>query len=138
MLEMNFMHWTYAGRETSRLGSRALGPWFIADCADGKIFALSVEEDQWQRLVELMGNPDWATDEIFQDRLARGAEPGRLKAADERLARRMEGAGALPRRRRSNRIPFAPVNTMEQMYDNEHLALTASSSSPSTNRASDA
>ena len=40
MLEMNLMHWTYAGRETSRLGSRALGPWFIADCLDGKIFAV--------------------------------------------------------------------------------------------------
>src|SRR5208337_4481120 len=37
MLEMNYMHWTYAGRETSRLGQRLLGPWFILDCADGKI-----------------------------------------------------------------------------------------------------
>ena len=72
MLEMNLMHWTYAGRETSRLGSRAVGPWFIADCSDGKIFVMTVEEDQWQRLVELMGHPDWASDEIFRDRLARG------------------------------------------------------------------
>jgi crotonobetainyl-CoA:carnitine CoA-transferase CaiB-like acyl-CoA transferase len=65
MLEMNFMHWTYAGRETSRLGSRALGPWFIADCQDGKIFVLSVEEHQWKNLVKLMGDPEWANEEIF-------------------------------------------------------------------------
>jgi len=56
MLEMNLMHYTYAGRETSRLGNRALGPWFIADCADGQIFVLAVEEDQWKRLVDFMGS----------------------------------------------------------------------------------
>ena len=44
MLEMNFMHWTYAGRESRASGSRALGPWFLADCKDGKVFVLAVEE----------------------------------------------------------------------------------------------
>ena len=80
MLEMNLMHWTYAHRETSRLGSRLLGPWFIADCADGKIFALAVEEEQWKRLVELMGNPEWASEEIFKDRVSRGRTMDALKA----------------------------------------------------------
>jgi crotonobetainyl-CoA:carnitine CoA-transferase CaiB-like acyl-CoA transferase len=28
---------------------------------------VNVEQDQWQRLVELMGNPEWASWEIFQD-----------------------------------------------------------------------
>ena len=35
-----------------------------------KIFLICVEEDQWQRLVELMGHPDWAREEIFKDRVA--------------------------------------------------------------------
>ena len=71
MLEMNLMHWTYgAGRRLA--WGRGRGPWFIADCFDGKIFVMTVEEDQWQRLVELMGHPDWASEEIFRDRLARG------------------------------------------------------------------
>ena len=80
MLEMNFMHWTYAGRETSRLGSRALGPWFLADCQDGKIFVLAVEEHQWQNLVKLMGNPEWASEEIFKDRMSRAQNMDALKA----------------------------------------------------------
>src|SRR4051794_2808513 len=75
MLEMNFMHWTYAGRETSRLGSRALGPWFIADCADGKIFTLAVEEEQWQRLRGLLGRPGLAGGRV----LARRPGPRRKK-----------------------------------------------------------
>src|SRR5258708_9394215 len=46
MLEQNFVHYTYAGQQASRLGQRIIGPWFIADCADGKIFVFTVEEDQ--------------------------------------------------------------------------------------------
>ena len=61
ILEMNFMHWTYAGKETSRLGRRSIYPWCMLDCKDGKVFVVNVEEDQWQRMVELMDNPEWAT-----------------------------------------------------------------------------
>jgi crotonobetainyl-CoA:carnitine CoA-transferase CaiB-like acyl-CoA transferase len=120
MLEMNLMHWTYAGRETSRLGSRALGPWFITDCLDGKLFALAVEEEQWQRLVELMGSPEWAGEEIFQDRLVRGQNMDALKLfmGDWLGAWKVDD---LYREAQGHRIPFAPVNSMRQMYENEHL-----------------
>ena len=80
MLEMNLMHYTYAGRETSRLGTRVLGPWKIMETADGHILAVCVEEDQWRRLVELMGDPEWAHEEVFQDRLARGRNADALYA----------------------------------------------------------
>src|SRR4051794_33386605 len=120
MLEMNFMHWTYAGRETSRLGSRALGPWFIADCLDGKIFALAVEEEQWARLVSMMDTPEWASEEIFADRLKRGQNLDVLKVLmDDWLG--TWKVDDLYRAAQGQRIPFAPVNTMQQMYDNEHL-----------------
>ena len=72
MLEMNLMHYTYAGRETSRLGKRVLGPWLLADCSDGVIFVACAEEPQWLRMVEVMGNPEWAHEELFKDRLTRG------------------------------------------------------------------
>jgi crotonobetainyl-CoA:carnitine CoA-transferase CaiB-like acyl-CoA transferase len=120
MLEMNFMHWTYAGRETSRLGARALGPWFIADCADGKLFTLAVEEEQWQRLVAMMGTPEWASEEVFQDRLTRGQNMDVLRMfMDDWLG--TWNVDDLYRTAQGERIPFAPVNTMRQMYENEHL-----------------
>jgi len=120
MLEMNFMHWTYAKRETSRLGSRALGPWFIADCDDGKIFALSVEEEQWRRLVELMGNPEWAQEEIFKDRVSRAKNMDALRALMDEWLRGWK-VQDLYRAAQEARIPFAPVHTMRQMYENQHL-----------------
>jgi crotonobetainyl-CoA:carnitine CoA-transferase CaiB-like acyl-CoA transferase len=120
MLEMNLMHYTYSGRETSRLGQRLLGPWFIGDCADGKIFVLAVEEDQWKRLVELMGNPEWASDDLFKDRLARGQNVDALKAL---MAEWLAGwkVQDLYRAAQQNRIPFAPINTMRNLYESEHL-----------------
>jgi crotonobetainyl-CoA:carnitine CoA-transferase CaiB-like acyl-CoA transferase len=120
MLEMNLMHYTYAGRETSRLGSRALGPWFIADCADGQIFVLAVEEDQWQRLVELMGNPEWAREELFKDRLSRAQNMDALKAL---MAEWLAGwkVQDLYRAAQEHRVPFAPINTMRSLYESEHL-----------------
>jgi crotonobetainyl-CoA:carnitine CoA-transferase CaiB-like acyl-CoA transferase len=120
MLEMNLMHYTYAGRETSRLGNRALGPWFIADCADGQIFVLAVEEDQWKRLVEFMGNPEWAGDELFKDRLSRAQNMDALKALmTEWLA--AWKVQDLYRAAQEHRIPFAPINTMRSLYESEHL-----------------
>ena len=121
ILEMNFGHYAYAGRETSRLGQRALGPWFIADCADGKIFVITVEEDQWKRLVDLMGNPEWANDDLFKDRLLRGQNMDALKAL---MSEWLAGwkVQDLYREAQKRRIPFAPVNTMQQLSENEHLS----------------
>ncbi len=121
MLEMNFMHWSYAHRETSRLGSRLLGPWFISDTADGKIFALAVEEDQWKRLVELMGNPEWANDDLFKDRIARGQNQDALKALMGEWLSQWK-TQELYREAQGRRVPFAPVNTMRDLYESDHLA----------------
>ncbi len=120
MLEMNLMHYTYAGRETSRLGNRALGPWFIADCADGQIFVLAVEEDQWKRLVEFMGNPEWAGEDLFKDRLSRAQNMDALKAL---MTEWLAGwkVQDLYRAAQEHRIPFAPINTMRSLYESEHL-----------------
>ena len=35
------------------------------------MFVVCVEQDQWERLVEFMGNPDWATLELFADQAGR-------------------------------------------------------------------
>jgi crotonobetainyl-CoA:carnitine CoA-transferase CaiB-like acyl-CoA transferase len=120
MLEQNFVHYTYAGQQASRLGQRLIGPWFIADCADGKIFVFTVEEDQWKRLVEFMGNPEWANDELFSDRLARGRNNDALKALMADWLSEWKVLD-LYKEAQHRRIPFATINTMQQLYESEHL-----------------
>ena len=50
------------------------------ECRDGWIFICCVEEHQWQQFVEIMGSPEWAEMELFENRLARGANFDALQA----------------------------------------------------------
>ena len=120
ILEMNFMHYSYGGRETSRLGRRSIFPWCMLDCQDGKIFVVNVEEDQWQRLVELMGNPEWASLEIFKDRVTRGQNYDALFPLLQEWAANWKVA-ELYKAAQERRICFAPVNAMADLFASAHL-----------------
>ena len=120
MLELNFMHYTYAGRETSRLGRRILGPWLLADCSDGVIFVACAEEAQWQRMVEVMGDPAWAHEELFKDRLTRGANSDALNLFIKEWASSWK-TQELFHAGQGKRVPFASVNTMKDVYADAQL-----------------
>lgn len=120
MLEAGFISWTYLGEIPGRAGTRILNPWRIFEVADGRIFIVCVEDDQWARLKEVMGSPEWAEMEIFD------TQAGRFEAED--LLHMWLGEWAAPQRvmdlfhlGQGNRIGFAPVNTIEQMLDDPHL-----------------
>jgi crotonobetainyl-CoA:carnitine CoA-transferase CaiB-like acyl-CoA transferase len=119
-LEQNFIYYTYAERVASRLGRRQLYPWGMFQCRDGLIFILNVEEDQWQRLVELMGNPEWASWEIFQDQLNRSRNHDALKIYLEEWTQQWN-VEDLWRAGQARRICIAPVFTMAQMAKQEQL-----------------
>ena len=120
MLEMNLMHYTYAARETSRLGKRVIGPWVLSECRDGHAFVACAEEPQWQRLVELMGDPDWTHEELFQDRLARGANSDALNLFMRQWMSSWKKE-ELFHAGQAKRIPFAKVNTMKDIRDDVQL-----------------
>ena len=120
MLEAGFISWTYLGEIPGRAGTRILNPWRIFEVADGRIFIVCVEDDQWARLKEVMGSPEWAEMEIFD------TQAGRFEAED--LLHMWLGEWAAPQRvmdlfhlGQGNRIGFAPVNTIQQMLDDPHL-----------------
>ena len=48
MLEAGFISWTYLGEIPGRAGTRILNPWRIFEVADGRIFIVCVEDDQWE------------------------------------------------------------------------------------------
>ncbi len=117
-LEQNFIYYTYQGRIASRLGKRLLYPWGMFACQDGLIFLAVVEEDQWQRLVAMMGNPKRA--QWFKDGFSRGENQDVLKLYLEEWIR--EGkvedlfwAG------QERRICFAPAFTLAQLAEQKQL-----------------
>jgi len=120
ILEQNFVYYSYCGAVASRLGRRLLHPWGQFTCKDGAIFLLIGEEAQWNRLVDLMGNPEWARWDIFQDGYLRAENSDVLTMYINEWTRNWT-VGDLFRAGQENRICFAPVSAMADLADDPHL-----------------
>jgi crotonobetainyl-CoA:carnitine CoA-transferase CaiB-like acyl-CoA transferase len=120
LLEQNFVHYTYAGNIASRLGKRLLHPWGSLKCKDGDIFLLVGEDDQWRRLVEMMGSPEWTQMEIFQTGFLRTESSDVLKMYLEEWTANWTVAG-LFRAGQENRVCFSPVSSMADLKEQPQL-----------------
>lgn len=120
MLELSLLFYTYMGLRTSRLGGRLLGPWKIFDCRNGKLLLACVEEHQWQSLVKLMGDPEWARDEIFKDRLIRGRNSDALSLLMQDWFSQWDVI-ELFHKCQQQRIPAAPIYQMADIFRDPHL-----------------
>lgn len=118
--EMTFTYYPYMGLVPSRLGQKPIQPLDFLECNDGWIFICCVEEHQWQRFVEMAGNPEWASLEIFADRLSRGANWDALKLLLTEYTR-TRSVDELYREAQERRIPFAPVSTVADLLASPHL-----------------
>ncbi|MCW5891862.1 MAG: CoA transferase [bacterium] len=120
ILELTFEFWPYCGLVASRLGAKPIQPLCFMECRDGWIFVCCVEEHQWKQFVEIMGNPEWAQMDIFETRIARGANFDALQiflqewCATQSVQELYEAAQA-------HRVPFAPVSTMGDLVASPHL-----------------
>jgi crotonobetainyl-CoA:carnitine CoA-transferase CaiB-like acyl-CoA transferase len=120
MLEGAIAICSYTGRSPSRLGHHTYGPRSIWPTRDGWIFINPGEEDQWQRLVELMGNPEWAGEEIFKDRFIRGTYADALWPLMAEFTRNWNKQ-ELFMAGEARRIPLAPMNRSSDVYADVHL-----------------
>jgi benzylsuccinate CoA-transferase BbsF subunit len=120
MLEAAFIAGSYTGDNPSRLGSRLLQPWGIFPCLDGLVFLVCVEQDQWSRLVEFMGRPEWTEMGLFDTNELRGDNEDLLSLyISEWTAQHT--VDELWREGQARRICFAPVQTMADMQGQPHL-----------------
>jgi crotonobetainyl-CoA:carnitine CoA-transferase CaiB-like acyl-CoA transferase len=120
ILELTFEFWPYCGLVASRLGAKPIQPLCFVECRDGWIFLCCVEEHQWKQFVEIMGNPEWAQMELFENRLARGANFDALQVflqdwCGEHSVQELYEAA------QRRRVPFAPVSTMGDLLASPHL-----------------
>lgn len=64
------MHWQRSGRRAS--GSGGAYPYVILPCKDGDVCICGRTREEWNRLVQVMGNPEWASQPRYQDLRAMG------------------------------------------------------------------
>jgi crotonobetainyl-CoA:carnitine CoA-transferase CaiB-like acyl-CoA transferase len=120
ILEMTYEYWPYMKMIATRLGQKPLQPVETMQCKDGYIYLCCIEEHQWRAFVDIMGNPEWANEEIFGDRLKRAVNWDALKVFLEEWVSQQTVLD-LYRKAQARRVPFAPVSTMGDLLSSEHL-----------------
>jgi crotonobetainyl-CoA:carnitine CoA-transferase CaiB-like acyl-CoA transferase len=120
MSESTLIHYTYNAKVASRLGKYGFGPRTVAPCADGWMHICFLEEAQWERLVEVLGNPAWGHEEIFKDRYARGDNSDALEPMLFESTRQWKTQDLFAAAQ-AKRIPVAPVNRASDAYAHPQL-----------------
>jgi len=120
ILELTFEYWPYMGLIASRLGHKPIQPLDFLECRDGWIFVCCVEEHQWHTFVDIMGNPEWASMELFENRLTRAANWDALKLFLQEWAQE-QSVAELYHAGQARRVPLAPVSTMADLLASDHL-----------------
>jgi crotonobetainyl-CoA:carnitine CoA-transferase CaiB-like acyl-CoA transferase len=122
---VGIVQWLFGLRTTMRHGRRVRGgpyPNTILPCKDGEIRMQAMTKREWNRILEMMGDPDWGHDPRFQDRLK----------MNEMYADELDGhIGAWLKKRTKQElsqlfyeygVPFTPVNTIADFINDPHLA----------------
>ncbi len=120
VLEAGIPIYSYRGDVALRHSERSLIPWRTFQAKDAPIFIVCVEQDQWERLVDLMGNPEWAQLDIFADQPSRAENQDMVHSLVQEFVSGWE-ADALYHAAQERRICAAPVLTIKQMAENPHL-----------------
>ena len=66
------LQWQRSGRRAS--GSGGAYPYMTLPCKDGQVCISGRTRDEWNRLVQVMGNPEWASLPRYQDLRAMGKQ----------------------------------------------------------------
>lgn len=120
ILEASIQYYSYRGMVRSRFNPFFVQPLMVLPAADGYVYCCIVEQAQWERFVDLLGNPEWATSGLFDTMVDRVENVDALEAflleyTTSHTVQEMYEAT------QARRIPWAPVNTMETLANSEHL-----------------
>ena len=115
------VQWLFGNRRTMRHGRRVQGgpyPNAILPCKDGEIRLQAMTRREWDRILEMMGNPEWGRDHRFQDRLKINAH-----YADEVDGYIGSWLGERTKQELSYEygVPFTPVNDVADFVHDPHL-----------------
>lgn len=112
------MNWLLSGTPPRRGGNRHpnIQPQDVFPCADG-YFALAVGNDgQFAKLAQILGHPEWATDERFASNPARVRHHATLDPLLRAEFARRDRAG-LTSALEAAGVPCSPINTIPEVFD---------------------
>lgn len=112
------LNYSRASKERPALQRPFMG---IMPCKNGYISLVAIEDFHWNNLMNVLGNPDWAEDEICRSRLTRAEHSDILepRLLEWTMQRTKEEIAPLLQ---AAHIPCFPVNTIQEAVNSPHLA----------------
>ena len=115
--------YVFTGQSRGRAGTHmnAFYPWQVTPVKDGYYEVITMVDRQWNRFMELMGDPEWQHDERLKNRWLAFQHADELDEfwhpwmQERTKAELMELFG-------ENHISFQPVHTIGEVAESEHLA----------------
>ena len=123
-MAQNILTFLYRGITGIRRGVHGgyfLYPCSILPCKDGYVSLIAPQKEQWERFLDLMGNPSWAEDPRYQDRRAMNEQYP--DEADELIIPWLKSytKEEIFQLAQKNRIPIAPVYDIGELVDHPNL-----------------
>ena len=120
----------YGNRNVAkRAGHRvnAFYPWTILPVADGYMEFVTLQRRQWDAFLDELGSPAWRNDERYQN-LAMVTALGHADALDADLLSAVgdKTRAELWEMARRARVPFQPVNRVDELVNADHMAVRGS------------
>jgi crotonobetainyl-CoA:carnitine CoA-transferase CaiB-like acyl-CoA transferase len=101
---------------------RSQYPSHVVQCQDGPVFLYAPQIQQWLRLVEAMGEPDWTKEPRFRNRLAMANEYRAETDAHVESWLRQHTKQELLQVFMDHRVPSGPILNARDMVESDHLA----------------
>jgi crotonobetainyl-CoA:carnitine CoA-transferase CaiB-like acyl-CoA transferase len=114
---------TYGGRVPSRSATARPPIPYVGQqpAADGYVDVITRTEGQWRTFLDVLGNPEWAENELFKDMNSRSQYWDALEPLVQQETRRF-GKQELFRKGQAAGVSTAAVNTVANAADSEHFA----------------
>jgi crotonobetainyl-CoA:carnitine CoA-transferase CaiB-like acyl-CoA transferase len=93
----------------------------VYPCKDGYVCIDTPQNRQWKKFVEVMGNPEWAKDPMFNERIKIVDENPEKAEAFLTPWLMSHGKEEIYHLCQDNGVPAAPVRNVQDAANNEHL-----------------
>ena len=109
-------------RRSGHMSAHRPYPDEVLPCKDGYVCIDTPQNRQWRRFLEVIGNPSWANDPIFEDRIKTADEYWEKADAylNEWLSQHTKDE--IFELCQRSRVPAAPIRTVAELLDDAQLA----------------
>jgi len=120
MMGYNACYYPFEHRSITRASRAEFAPNHFIKCKDGWVYIQCTEDRHWRRLVELLGNNEWAEEDLFKTHLLRAKHWESLEPLISFWAIEYTKA-ELSELGKEKGIPLVPVNTVSDVVQSQHL-----------------